>query len=136
VSLSRTILIVEDNLKNLKLCRDLLDLRGHAILEAVDGEEAINLARLHRPDLILMDIQLPVLSGEEAARILRGKQETRDIPIIAFTAFAMKGDQERFLSSGYFDGYIPKPIDTRKFADEVENYLFAGRIEPDPATLN
>lgn len=121
---SRTILIVEDNLKNLKLCRDLLDLRGHMILEAVDGEEAINLARLHRPDLILMDIQLPVLSGEEAARILREKTETRHIPIIAFTAFAMKGDQERFLTSGYFDGYIAKPINTRQFVADVERFLF------------
>jgi len=118
----KTILIVEDNLKNLKLCRDLLDLRGYMVLEATDGEEAVNLARLHKPDLIIMDIQLPVFSGMEAARILRGKRETENIPIIAFTAFAMKGDEERFLKSG-FNGYIPKPINTRTFATEVEGFL-------------
>lgn len=119
----KTILIVEDNLKNLKLCRDLLDLKGHIVLEATDGEEGINLARLHRPDLIIMDIQLPVFDGIKAAGILQEKPETQDIPIIAFTAFAMKGDEERFLKSG-FNGYIPKPIDTRQFANQVEAYLY------------
>lgn len=119
----KTILIVEDNFKNLKLCRDLLDLKGHLVLEATDGEEGINLARLHKPDLIVMDIQLPVFDGIKATGILRGKPETKNIPIIAFTAFAMKGDEERFLENG-FDGYIPKPIDTRKFADQVEAYLY------------
>lgn len=119
---SKTILIVEDNLKNLKLCRDLLDLAGHVVMEATDGEEGIHLARLHRPDLIIMDIQLPVLNGIKAAKVLQEKSETSKIPIIAFTAFAMKGDEERFMKAG-FSGYIPKPIDTRGFVAEVEKYL-------------
>ena len=118
----KTILIVEDNLKNLKLCRDLLELRGHTILEATDGEEGINLARLHKPDLIILDIQLPALSGLEAVKVLRQWNETKDIPIIAFTAFAMKGDEERFLESG-FTGYIPKPINTRQFGQQVEEFF-------------
>ena len=118
----KTILLVEDNLKNLKLCKDLLGLRGYSVLEATDGEEGINIARLHRPDLVIMDIQLPVLSGLEAVRILREKSETKSIPIIALTAFAMKGDEERFLQAG-FDGYIPKPIDTRRFVDQVKEFL-------------
>lgn len=118
----KTILIVEDNLKNLKLCRDLLELRGHSILEATDGEDGVNMARLHRPDLIIMDIQLPVCSGIDAMKMLRERNETRHIPIIAITAYAMKGDEDRFLKEG-FDGYIPKPIDTRHFALEVEKYL-------------
>ncbi len=120
--LPSTILIVEDNPKNLKLCRDLLELKGHTILVATDGEEGINIARLHRPDLVIMDIQLPILNGLEAARLLREKSETKKIPIIALTAFAMKGDEERFLQNG-FNGYIPKPIDTREFANEVEKFL-------------
>ena len=123
---AKTILIVEDNSKSLKLCRDLLELRGHMILEATDGEEGVNMARLHRPDLVLMDIQLPIMSGLQAARILGGKSETKDIPIIAFTAFAMKGDEERFLKSG-FNGYIAKPINTREFANEIERYLNSGK---------
>ena len=118
----KTILLVEDNLKNLRLCRDLLELHGHIIIEATDGEEGVNLARLHRPDLIVMDIQLPIINGEEAAKILFSKAETKDIPIIAFTAFAMKGDEERFLKSG-FNGYIAKPIDTRQFANQVEEFF-------------
>ncbi|RJO64857.1 MAG: response regulator [Myxococcales bacterium] len=119
---SSTILIVEDNAKTMKLCRDLLELRGHSILEATDGEEGINLARLHRPDLILMDIQLPVMDGQTAARLLKEKKETRNIPIVAFTAFAMKGDEERFLTGG-FDGYVAKPIDTRRFGEQIEGFL-------------
>ncbi len=120
----KSILIVEDNLKNLKLCRDLLEYKGHMVIEATDGEEGVNVARLHRPDLILMDIQLPAMSGAVATSILKEKIETKDIPIIAFTAFAMKGDEERFLQEG-FNGYIPKPINTRTFVDQIEVYLYA-----------
>ena len=122
VKLPKTILIVEDNPLNLKLCRDLLELKGYTVLEATDGEEGINLARLHRPNLVLMDIQLPAINGLEAARILAKKSETEDIPIVALTAFAMKGDEERFLENG-FEGYIPKPINTRKFVEQVESFL-------------
>ncbi len=123
-----TVLIVEDNPKSMKLCRDLLELHGHMILEATDGREGVNMARLHRPDLIVMDIQLPVMSGMDAARILREKKETQAIPIIASTAFAMKGDEERFLRNG-FNAYIPKPINTRTFAEDVEAVYEAANAE-------
>ena len=118
----KTILVVESNRKDLRLCRDLLELRGHDVMEAVDGLEGISMARLHRPDLILMDVALPLMSGEEALSILGSKPETKNIPVIAFTGFAMKGDKERFLKLG-FDGYIAKPVDTRKFVPQMEEYL-------------
>lgn len=128
-----TILIVEDNEKNLKLCRDLLELKGHRILEAADGSEGIDLARLHRPDLIIMDIQLPVLNGMKATAELHRCPETREIPVIALTAFAMKGDEERFLRAG-FHGYIPKPIDTRRFSQQVEQvYATQHALRGEPA---
>jgi len=115
------ILVVEDNPSNLRLVRDLLEYRGHTVLEATDGEQAVEMARLHRPDAILMDIKLPMLDGSEAVKLLRQHRETKDITVIALTASAMKGDEQRFLDQG-FDGYIPKPINTRKFCDTVEEY--------------
>lgn len=122
------ILLVEDNPQSLKLCRDLLAVHGHRVLLATDGGEAIEQARLHRPDLIVMDIQLPIMNGMTATTELRRLPETRHIPIIALTAFAMKGDAERFLKAG-FNLYIPKPIDTRRFAQEVLSvYLDARRL--------
>ncbi len=124
----KTILIVEDNSKNLKLCRDLLEFRGHTILEATDGDEGVNMARLHRPDLVIMDIQLPVLSGMDAMQLMREKSETMNIPIIALTAFAMKGDEERFMKAG-FNGYIAKPIDTRQFVDQVEQVFLNTQLK-------
>ena len=122
MSESRTILIVEDNSKHLKLFRDILTLRGHEILEAGDGEEGLAMARLHRPDVILVDIQIPHLNGLELARILKEKSDTRSIPLVAVTARAMKGDQEYFLEQG-FTGYISKPVDPRAFAEQVESYF-------------
>jgi len=118
----KTILVIESNQRDLRLCRDLLELRGFNVLEAIDGIEGVGLARIHKPNLILMDVNLPKISGEDALNILQHKPETKRIPVIAFTGFAMKGDRERFLDLG-FDGYIAKPVDTRKFVPEVEIYL-------------
>lgn len=126
------ILLVEDNPQSLKLCRDLLAVRGHRVLLATDGGEAILQARLHRPDLIVMDIQLPIMNGLAATGELRRLPETRHIPIIALTAFAMKGDAERFLQAG-FNCYIPKPIDTRRFAQQVLDAYRQGSATPPEA---
>ena len=122
------ILVVEDNDKNLKLVRDLLVLKGYAVLEAVTGEQGLAIAVQHRPDLILMDIQLPDLDGVAALNRLRAEPVTASIPVVALTAFAMKEDRERFLSAG-FDGYLAKPIDIRTFADRVRSFLRTPGIE-------
>ena len=116
------ILIVEDNPKNLKLIRDILQFKGYATLEAETGEAGITLAREHRPALILMDIQLPQVDGCEAMRILKADSRTQHIPIVALTALAMSGDRESLLAEG-FDGYISKPIDVKQFPGVVKQHL-------------
>jgi two-component system cell cycle response regulator DivK len=116
------ILIVEDNPKNLKLIRDILQFKGFATLEAETGEAGIALVREHLPALILMDIQLPEVDGCEAMRTLKADNRTQHIPIIALTALAMSGDRESLLAAG-FDGYISKPIDVRQFPGVVKQYL-------------
>lgn len=116
------ILIVEDNPKNLKLIRAVLQAEGYATLEAKDGQAAIDLARDRRPVLILMDIQLPGLDGESAMKALKENPNTRNIPVVALTALAMKGDRERFLQQG-FDGYIAKPIDVDEALATVGEFL-------------
>lgn len=116
------ILIVEDNPRDRKLVRDVLRANGFQTLEAETGEAGIKLARERRPALILMDIQLPKMDGREAARILKADSNTREIPIIAVTASAMKGDRESLLAEG-FDGYMAKPIDIRKVPRVLESYL-------------
>jgi two-component system, cell cycle response regulator DivK len=103
------ILVVEDNEKNIKLCRDVLQAKGYRTLEARTGREAIELAAEHGPDLVLMDIQLPDIDGVEALRRLRADDRTISIPVLALTTQAMHGDRERFLAAG-FDGYISKPV--------------------------
>ena len=110
---SAHILIVEDNPKNLKLLRDVLQFKGYIISAAETGEAGVALARAEQPALILMDVQLPGMDGREAAQVLKADASTRHIPIIALTAFAMKGDRERLLAEG-FDGYISKPIDIKE----------------------
>jgi two-component system cell cycle response regulator DivK len=119
---SAHILIVEDNPKNLKLLRDILQFRGYVISAAETGEAGVALARAEQPALILMDIQLPGMDGREATQVLKADTNTRHIPIIALTAFAMKGDRERLLAEG-FDGYISKPINIKEIPQVVEQYL-------------
>jgi two-component system cell cycle response regulator DivK len=116
------ILLVEDNAKNLKLVRDVLQFNGYTILEAETAEAGIELARQCQPALILMDIQLPGMDGQAAMQILKADTHTQHIPIIALTAFAMKGDRERLLATG-FNGYIAKPIDIKELPKMIESYL-------------
>jgi CheY-like chemotaxis protein len=115
------ILIAEDNEKNIKLFRDVLQLSGYETLEASTGEQAIELATLHTPDLVLMDIRLPGTDGLEALRRLREDERTADIPIVALTAQAMAGDRERFLEAG-FNGYVSKPVNVVEFIGTVRRY--------------
>ena len=113
-----TVLIVEDNEKNMKLARDLLRVGGFSTVEATAGEEGVSRAREHRPDLVLMDIQLPDFDGWEALRRLREDPTTADLVVVAVTAYATAGDEARFLAGG-FDAYLPKPIDARTFSDTI-----------------
>lgn len=116
------ILIVEDNPRDLKLVREVLQVNGFQTLEAATGEAGIDLAQEHGPALILMDIQLPQISGREAAKILKTDAKTQHIPIVAVTASAMKGDREALLAEG-FDGYIAKPINIKEISELVRSYL-------------
>jgi two-component system, cell cycle response regulator DivK len=116
------ILIIEDNPRNLKLARDLLDHAGYRTLEATSAEDGLALARAHRPDLVLMDVQLPGMDGVQALERLRADPATNGIPVVAVTAFAMKDDRARFLASG-FDGYLEKPISVREFPGQVAEML-------------
>ena len=121
------ILIVEDNDKNLKLARDLLQFKGYRTLEANTAEAGIALAASHAPDLVLMDIQLAGMDGITALHQLRAEERTASIPVIALTAFAMKDDRERFLAAG-FDGYLDKPINIREFPEHIRRFCEQGRI--------
>lgn len=119
---AKLILIVEDNELNMKLFRDLLDAYGYATLQTRHGIEALHLARKHRPDLIVMDIQLPEVSGLEVTKWLKDDDELRSIPIIAVTAFAMKGDEERIRQGGC-EAYISKPISVNGFLETVRRFI-------------
>ena len=121
-----SILVVEDNDKNLKLVRDLLQLRGYQVLEGRTAEQGLRLAVECRPSLVLMDIQLPDLDGISALRRLRADPATAAIPVVALTAFAMKDDRERFLVAG-FDGYLPKPVDIRALPGQVRTFIDRGQ---------
>ena len=121
-SLPKTVLIVEDNELNLKLLHDILEYHGYTVFTTRLGEPALELARQHKPDLILMDIQLPDISGMEAARRLKEDDQTRTIPIIAVTAFAMSGDQAQILASGC-DAYISKPFRIAEFLSLVDRWI-------------
>ena len=118
----KLILIVEDNAQSLKLFRDILQASGYATVEATDGRVCVELAAARKPDLILMDIQLPGMDGLEATRLLRADSETRCIPVVAVTSYAMVGDEERIRQAGC-DGYIAKPIDLNTFRETVERHL-------------
>jgi two-component system cell cycle response regulator DivK len=115
------VLVVEDNEKNMKLFRDVLQAKGYAAIEATSGEEAVELAAEHLPDLILMDVQLPGMDGIEALGHIRADERTAAIPVVALTAQAMSGDRERFLEAG-FDGYISKPVNVLEFIETVGRY--------------
>jgi len=123
--MSPKILIVEDNVQNRLLMVDILKIHGFEIIEAKDGQEGIHLAREQQPDLILLDMQMPVMDGLEAARRLKADPETRAIKILAITSFAMKGDRERILAAGC-DEYMAKPIDTRQLPVVVRHLLNLG----------
>jgi len=116
------ILVVEDDQDNREMVVKALNFHGYQVIEAVDGEEAIEKARAENPDLILLDIYLPKMDGYEAARRLKGDRDLRHIPVIALTAHAMKGNREEALAAGC-DGYIPKPIDVRELPKQIEYFL-------------
>jgi CheY-like chemotaxis protein len=115
------VLVVEDNAKNMKLVRDLLEATGYSTLAARSGEDAVELARSHAPSVVLMDVQLPGIDGVEALTRLRRDERTASIPVLAVTAQAMSGDRERFLEAG-FDGYLAKPIDIAELLAAVEEH--------------
>ena len=118
----KTVLIVEDNDLNLKLFNDLLEAQGYGILKARDGKDAMAIARERHPDLILMDIQLPEVSGLEVTKWLKADPDLKSIPVIAVTAFAMKGDEEKIRQGGC-EAYIAKPISVTNFLETVRRFL-------------
>ena len=125
--MSDLILIVEDNEKNMKLARDLLQYHGFTTLEATNAEDGLVLAREKMPKLVLMDIQLPGMDGVTALAQLRADVATATIPVVAMTASVMKEDRERFEKAG-FDGFITKPIDVRAFPQQVRDHIARGRM--------
>jgi len=120
--MQKNILIVEDNELNMKLFNDLLEAHGYRTIQTRSGVEALNLTRLHKPDLILMDIQLPEVSGLDVTKWIKDDEALRHIPVIAITAFAMKGDEEKIRQGGC-EAYLSKPISIVKFLETVRAYL-------------
>ena len=125
--MTHVILVVEDNERNLKLLRDVLEYAGFDVRAARTAEDGISLAVSEPPDLVLMDLQLPGIDGMEALRQLRASPRTADIPVVAVTAQAMKQDRERVLEAG-FDGYVEKPISVRAFPEQVRGFLSGGEV--------
>ena len=123
---SKTVMIIEDNPLNMKLVVALLKMGNYHVLEATNAEEGLEIIRQNRPDLVLMDIQLPGMDGLSATRLLKGDGELKDIPVVALTSYAMQGDAERTEEAGC-SGYIPKPIETRTFLETIATYLSHGR---------
>ena len=119
---TRVVLLVEDNERNLKLARDVLEYAGFTVLVATTGEDAVASAQSSSPDVILMDLQLPGIDGHAALTLLRADSRTSHIPVVALTAFAMAQDRDRALAAG-FDGYLEKPISVRSFPDQVRAHL-------------
>ena len=116
------VLIIEDNPANMTLATFLLQSAGHSVLAATDAETGLTLARAEQPDLVLMDIQLPGMDGLEATALLKGDEATRDIPVVALTALAMKGDEARIRAAGC-DGYIAKPLAYKEFLATISSHL-------------
>ncbi|MFD2237693.1 response regulator [Aureimonas populi] len=123
--MSKTVMIVEDNELNMKLFRDLIEAHGYRTVQTRSGLTAVDLARSERPDLILMDIQLPEISGLDVTRQLKADAELKAIPVIAVTAFAMKGDEERIRQGGC-EAYISKPISVTHFIETIKTFLGDG----------
>jgi len=123
----KTILIVEDNDKNMKLARDILQARGFATLEAVNGLDGVRLALAHKPDLVLMDIQLPDINGIEAFGRIRAHADTAAVPVVAFTASVTSNDRNRITDAG-FDAFIGKPINLKEFLATVQRVLDKGPV--------
>ena len=121
-AMQKTVLVVEDNELNMKLFNDLLEAHGYKVVQTRDGLTALDMARKHRPDLILMDIQLPEVSGIEVTKWLKEDDELRTIPVIAVTAFAMKGDEQKIREGGC-EAYISKPISVMSFLQTIDKYL-------------
>ena len=121
----RRILVVEDNPKNLKLIRAVLEFSGYEVIEAASGEEGVRLAHEASPDLILMDLQLPGIDGAEALRQIRSGADRPGVPVVAVTAFAMADDRDRAFASG-FDGYVEKPISARALPQQVRDFIALG----------
>jgi two-component system, cell cycle response regulator DivK len=120
--MAKRVLIVEDNELNMKLFKDLIEASGYETIRTRNGLEALDLARAHNPDLILMDIQLPEVSGLEVTKWIKEDDKLHRIPVIAVTAFAMKGDEERIRQGGC-EAYISKPISVAKFVETIKSYL-------------
>jgi len=123
--MTKTVLIVEDNELNMKLFHDLLEAHNYATLQTRNGMDALAIARKHRPDLIVMDIQLPEVSGLEVTKWIKDDEALHDIPVVAVTAFAMKGDEERIRAGGC-EAYMAKPISLRLFIDTIESFIGEG----------
>ena len=119
---NRIVLVVEDNEANMRLCTELLEAQGYVVLQATHGLEGLQLAREQRPNVILMDMQLPDISGLDVTRRLKEDDDLKSIPVVAVTASAMKGDEEKYLEGGC-DAYISKPISIPDFLQTVEFYL-------------
>jgi len=116
------VLIAEDNAVNRELLRELLEARGYTVVEACDGQEALHMIELTQPDLLLLDISMPVLDGFAVVRKIRENPRLASLPVVAVTAIAMQGDRQRILNSN-FDGYLSKPVDSRSLAGELERLL-------------
>jgi CheY-like chemotaxis protein len=121
------VLVVEDNERNLKLVRDVLEFAGYQVISAMSAEAGLSLAHERTPDLVLMDLQLPGIDGVEALRQLRSSPQTKHLPVVAVTAFAMREDRERALAAG-FDGYLEKPISVRELPEQVRHFLAADEV--------
>ena len=122
VATAKTVLIVEDNELNMKLFNDLLEGHGYRVLQTREGMSALDIARKHKPDLILMDIQLPEVSGIEVTKWLKEDDELRSIPVVAVTAFAMKGDEQKIREGGC-EAYISKPISVASFMSTINGFF-------------
>jgi len=124
--MSELLLIIEDDARNRKLLRSVLEVHGYRCLEAVNGREGVEVAKQHLPDAILMDIQMPVMGGIEATRRLKNDPRTREIPVLALTSYAMNSDKERITAAGC-DGYLAKPLNLNEVLHQLQRYLAVGR---------